>query len=90
MRVGIIGRHAPVLRGAEATAAALGHQACGTLLDDDALARLRDRAVDALAIGGGVEAPSRVALISACTQAGAKPLEVFGPDSLKSALQSLS
>jgi hypothetical protein len=60
------------------------------LHDENALALIRSRAIDVLMIGGGVEAASRMLLLAACAERGVRPLEVFGPDKLQQALDSLA
>jgi hypothetical protein len=89
MRIGILGRHASLMATAIVAAARSGHEARGTLEDADALAWIRDAAIHALVIGGGVEPASRRALLDACAQHGIRPVEIFGPTMLEDALRAL-
>jgi hypothetical protein len=89
MDIGIVGRHAHLLATAMETAARVGHAARGTLEDDDAIAWMREGAIQALVIGGGIEPPARRALLDACAAYGVRPIEIFGPSMLEGALQSL-
>jgi hypothetical protein len=89
MNIGIVGRHRPLLDTAMATAARVGHTAKGTLDDDEAVAWIRDGAIEALVIGGGVEQASRQTLLDACATHGVRPVEVFGPAMLEQALRDL-
>jgi hypothetical protein len=90
MRIGIIGRQPALLQRAQHTVTARGHEAHPTVYDEDALALIRSRRIDALVIGGRVEAASRVLLLAACAEHGVRPEEVFGPDKLQQALDSLA
>jgi hypothetical protein len=90
MRIGIIGRHQGILAGAIASAEELGHAAVGTTDDSEAMAWISAASIGALVIGGGVEQASRSALLAACTNAGIRPIEIFGPGNLRPALLALS
>jgi hypothetical protein len=89
MNIGIVGRHPPTLETAMTTVARLGHAAKGALDDDEAVAWMRDGAIEVLVIGGGVEQASRRTLLEACAAHGVRPVEVFGPGSLEKALLEL-
>jgi hypothetical protein len=89
MNLGIIGRHQALLDTAVATATRLGHFAQGTLIDSEAIAWVNQGAIAALVIGGGVEDPSRRALLEACAHKAIRPVEVFGPGHLEEALKTL-
>ena len=89
MHIGIIGRNPHLLASALAEARDLGHVASGTTSDEQALRWLSEGQVQALVIGGGVEALSRTVLIDACRTFHVLPIEVHGPHALRSALAAL-
>ncbi len=92
MRVGILGRHRAMLDAAMGLARERGFEALGTTEDAEALAWIDSGRIDALSIGGGVEAGSRAILLTACADAGVVALEVFGldgPNGLDAALARL-
>ena len=89
MRIGIIGRHPGLLDTALDTARASGHAPLGTTSDAEAFAWIEAGRIDALVIGGGVEAASRAALTTACAASGVQVVDVFGPGNLRTALASL-
>ncbi len=89
MRIGIVGRSADLMRQALDLAEGAGHDARGTLADDEALAWVRGSQVAALLIGGGVEPASRDALTAACDEHGVRPVHVAGPGVLGDALLQL-
>jgi hypothetical protein len=89
MKIGIVGRHQPMLMTAMATAARVGHIAKGTLEDREAVEWTRDGSIEVLIIGGGVEQTSRRVLLDVCAAHRVRPVEIFGPDLLEQALIDL-
>lgn len=89
MNIGVIGRHPAILERALALIGSHGHSARGTLIDAEALAWVRSRAVQCLLIGGGVDDPSRKALLDACTNHQVRAVEVFGPHNLERVVAEL-
>lgn len=80
MRVGILGRHRAMLDAAMGLARERGFEALGSTEDAEAMAWVASGRIDALSIGGGVEAESRAMMLAACADAGIVALEVFGLD----------
>jgi hypothetical protein len=90
MKIGIIGRNQSILSVALTTAQECGHHALGTTSDKEALLWLAERRIAALVIGGGVETASRLTLINACRSFDIQPVEIVGPEHLRSALAELT
>lgn len=90
MRIGIVGRHPEILRGALALADEAGHDARGTTTDAEALAWVSQQQITALLIGGGVEPEARETLLSACEANDVRGVEVHEPTNLGPILRGLS
>ncbi len=89
-RLGILGRQPAMLQAALAQARALGLVAQGSTDDDTVLGWITTRAIDALIIGGGVEAATRQRLEPACRAAGVRVVPVASPAMLGEALRALA
>lgn len=89
MTIGILGRHESLLATAITTAERLGHVARGTTRDGEALDWIREGTIQAIVIGGGVDATSRQTVLAACTVHGVRAVEVCGPGHLAQALAAL-
>lgn len=85
-----MGRHAEIMRGALALADEAGHDARGTLDDDEALLWVQQQQIGALLIGGGIEPEPRDALLAACEQNDVRGVEVHGPANVGAILRGLS
>lgn len=90
MKIGILGRNGDLLRDALDLAEGAGHDARGTLIDHEALAWVRSHHIQALLIGGGVEATSRKVMLAECAQNGVKAVEISGPGVLGHSLKELA
>ena len=90
MRIGIVGRHAEIMKGALAVADEAGHDARGTLDDAEALVWVQQQQIGALLIEGGVPADVRDALLSACEDNDVRGVEVQGPASVGPILRGLA
>jgi hypothetical protein len=89
MKVGILGRQPPLMDRALAAVRDAGHEAVGALDDAVMQAHLERRSIDALLIGGGVEAGSRERLHALGAAQGIPVLDVWGPDRLREVLHRL-
>ena len=90
MRIGIVGRHVEIMKGALALADEAGHDARGTLDDAEALLWVQQQQIGALLIGGGVEPEPRDTLLAACEQYDVRGVEVHGPANIGAILRGLS
>lgn len=90
MRIGIVGRHAEIMKGALAVADEAGLEARGTLDDAEALAWVQQQQIGALLIGGGVEPEPRELLLAACADNDVRGVEVQGPASIGPILRGLA
>ena len=90
MRIGIVGRHPEILQGALALADEAGHDARGTLDDNEALAWVHRQQISALLIGGGVELEPRELLLTACEENAVRGVEVHGPADVGPILRGLA
>jgi len=90
MRIGIVGRHAEIMKGALAVADEAGHDARGTLDDAEALVWVQQQQIGALLIEGGVDEASRGRLLSACEAHDVRGVEVQGPATVGPILRGLA
>jgi hypothetical protein len=90
MKVLILGRHTSIMKDVIESLAVEGFDAAGVFTDDDAVAAVESGDFQVFAIGGGVEAASRPALIEAAEYRGMNVLEIFGPGTLLPRLRELS
>ena len=89
MRIGILGRHEPLLAQAIALVRMSGHEPVGTLSDAVLAGHITSGQVDAVVIGGGVEHDARGMATTLCAANGMIVLQPKGLEDLVAQLGHL-